>query len=738
MVRKNDGGVVRFLASAAMVFSLVAASQAAGEKKEGKPAAADSSWQLIPEDAAFYSALLRNREQVEIVTRSKAWASLMAMPSIQQGLARLKEMAENAESPLGRAKAVWENPQIQDLVKMLGDMFSTDVFVYADPSLIDVLELAQKVNYANTYGPLLLQATGQTEGESEGELRGGLVLSTLANNVQQIRVPRLIFGFKVQDTQRARRRVDELAGLLTGILLTKPEWSKVLDRARIDGYDYVTLTLDAQMLPWDQVPTEKLKRVERKEGDAEKVIARLKQLKLVLAFGVRGDYLLVCLGESTEGLARLGKGKTLAERPEMKPLAKYARQRLTSISYLSREMASRLALSAKDVESLRKVLEEILEKTDLSEEQKARIRKDADALAADLKRLLPRPGARMAFSFLTAQGEESYAYRWHEGYTAAALKPLGLLEHVGGNPILAVVARLDVSPEGYDLLARWAKTAFRYFEEFGVPRLRPKEQEQYEEVKKELLPLVERADKANREFLIPALDGQIGLVFDAKLKTSQWPKPVPKTERPLPVPELALVIGVKDADKLRQAYTAYQGILDDLVDAVRKLDPKAVPSDYKIPWPEASQIQGGTMISYQLPPRWKFDPRIRPNAALSQDVLVITASPSQSERLLKATPFRSYGVLNNPRKPLAAALALDWAALVDAATPWVELATRSIAAKKLHIADDEARKTEVDKIVQQARTVLAALKALRNLTAEFYGEDGALVEHGRAEIRDIR
>jgi hypothetical protein len=42
-----------------------------------------NSLDLVPADAAFYSASLRLREQFDIITKSNAWAKLKNLPSVQ-------------------------------------------------------------------------------------------------------------------------------------------------------------------------------------------------------------------------------------------------------------------------------------------------------------------------------------------------------------------------------------------------------------------------------------------------------------------------------------------------------------------------------------------------------------------------------------------------------------------------------------------------------------------------------
>ena len=92
------------------------------------------------------------------------------------------------------------------------------------------------------------------------------------------------------------------------------------------------LNLDGAMVPWDQIPLDKFKEMEAEEGDAQKIVDQLKKSKLVIALGVRDNYLLVSIGRSLECLEKLGKGQRLIDRAEFKPLEKYADRRLVSAS----------------------------------------------------------------------------------------------------------------------------------------------------------------------------------------------------------------------------------------------------------------------------------------------------------------------------------------------------------------------------------------------------------------------
>ena len=188
-------------------------------------------------------------------------------------------------------------------------------------------------------------------------------------------------------------------------------------------------------------------------------------------------------------------------------------------------------------------------------------------------------------------------------------------------------------------------------------------------------PLLGRLDKATRNLLIPALaDGQAGLVLDAKLTSRQFIKALPPTEQALTMLEPAIVMGVSDAGKLKQAFTEYYAVADDFVEVLKGIEKSEIPKDFKIPRPRVYKLRLGTAYGYPLPAEWGVDTRVLPNAALSEKVAVLSLSGKHTLRLLEEKEPKIAGFTLPTDRPLAAVGGLDFAALIDALNPWVELA----------------------------------------------------------------
>ena len=696
----------------------------------------DTSLQWVPADAAVYSSSLRLGEQVEIVGKSRAWAALKGLPATQR---LLQEVNKALDVP--QVQFVLENPEVKKGLALLGDMFANEVFIYADPAAIDAAELFQKLNTTRSFGQLTALASGDFERGELGRAQVQLVLSTLAEKIDLLKVPNVIVGFRVKDRTLAGEQITKLEAAINGISLMVPELGKIVKRQKAGDGDYLTLTVDGGMIPWDQIPLEPFRQLEANKGDLDKVVAKIKTTTFVFALGLRKDYVLLAIGPSTKCLAGLGTGPRLADVPEMKKLEKFADRRIASVAYVSQAMAQRMAFSAADIDGLVRMAQGVVKESKLGASQKEKIQKDIQEFGNDLKPAIQKAGAMVGVGFLTDRGVESYSYAWGDHSKEAGAKPLGILSHLGGQPILAIAGRGRCSVKDYDVMVKWVKKAHGYFEEFALTEMGPGEREAYNKAMEALRPLAKRLDAATRNKLIPALaDGQAALVVDAKLKSQQFCKEMPKLEKPMPMAEPALVLGVSNAEQLVEAMEEYRAVWNGAVEAIENLAPpseKAEIARFKLPKPQTTKTAAGTIYYYAPPAAWGLDKQFALSMGLSDKVAAFTVSNQHSERLLKATPLAVGGVLTDANRPLAMAVSFDWAGLVDAVTPWIELGVDALVKAQPEVSTFLGSEPGKPSVVDQVRTVLSVLKTMRTITAESYLEDGLLVTHSLVEIRDI-
>jgi hypothetical protein len=689
-----------------------------------KMAGLQTSLRLVPDSAAFYAAALRGREQVELVLNSRAFAKLRQLPIVQMGLGLYQMQAATPDSIPGKIQQALEDPQVKELLALLADMFGQEVFLYGDMSSIDVWELIQQMQRGGQVG----QIVGALGGKNPGRSQAQMTLQVLAENVARVRVPNFVVGFKLNDRQRAVAQLAKLE-LILGILLQQnPHTKQALQRTKVAGHEYLVITLNGQMIPWDQVPLDGLKEQLDQAADFDKLIAQVKKQKLVITIGLRENYLLFGIGASTDAVAALGQGKRLVDRAEWKRLNPHAAQRITGIGYIGATARQRLVAAQLNLDGLVQQVEQVLPATKLKAELQQRITKDVKGFAACIKGYLPKVGTAVAVSYLTASGAENYSYQWDAYGNLDGSRPLSLLDHVGGNPLLAFVLRGKKSVADYDKTVQWLGVAWRYVEEFGLPRMDDEDRQLAKKVITRIRPVLKRIDTANRELLLPALaDGQGALVLDAKLKSKQFLRDLPATEKPMPMLEPAFVYGVRDPALLRKGAAEYLACLKEILKIIDDVSPNPEPV-LTLPPAKLIKTAVGEVASYPLPDAWGVDPQVAPTFAMSDKVAVITSSPAMAQRLLKATPLKAGGVLADLQRPRAMAFVFNWAALVDAAKPWVEFGLQQAGASL-----GEQREA----IAAQVGTVLDVLKVLRTVTSEYSIDGPVVVARSHVEYRDL-
>ena len=66
----------------------------------------DTSLKWIPADAASYTVWLRNREQLDAVLKSNAWAKLKALPALQMAVQMAQAELQKPENPLAQVQSI--------------------------------------------------------------------------------------------------------------------------------------------------------------------------------------------------------------------------------------------------------------------------------------------------------------------------------------------------------------------------------------------------------------------------------------------------------------------------------------------------------------------------------------------------------------------------------------------------------------------------------------------------------
>jgi hypothetical protein len=690
-----------------------------------------NSLKWIPANAGSYSTMLRNKEQIDIVLNSKAVAKLMALPYAQKAKKDLETEMANPGGPFAPILDWYGQKGNADLVAMLGDLTSDEIFMYADKNCADFFALYQDVYSTVNLAPFTrILKDGPQGAFNDPNFQMRVALQSLSENVNKLKFPDFVIGFKFTKTKAAELNKTIEDGLKMADMMAPPPFQGRLKKTVIHGADVHSLTLDGSLVPWDMVPFKDLEEI---PGQFNKLRKKLKELQMTFSLSVRDNFLLFSFGEGTAGLQALGApGKKLIEQPEFAPVVKLGNSRFTSIAYASKEYrtitADIFSLDATGggfkMDDAMKYLDGMLRESNLNAVQQAKIRKDFRAMLVDLKRYMPVVGAQLDFNFLTGRGMEGYSYDWSKNHGVDSSKPLTILDHVGGQPIAFYASRSPVQGQldSYADLVKYVKLAHSYFEEFALPEMPIKERVEYQKYMLLAMPFFNRLDKATGKMLLPSTDGQGAWVLDAKLKISI---PDPAVPQAMPVPEIGVVLGLSNQKLFIEAMTEYRSIFNDVVDLVTKFAPPGAElPDFKIPLPKTKNAAGGTLYSWPLPTLPGLDPKIMPTGAVSDKVAVFGISEDHAVRMLTKTPFKmDGGPLGNTKKPLSSAAYFNWAGLIDASMPWVDLALTETQA-------DQEIKTHV-------YAVLDVLKCFRTYASATYLDQGAVVVHSEAVFRDL-
>ncbi len=697
-----------------------------------------SSLKFAPEDVAFYVSVLRTQEQYEKVANSKAIAKVMQMPFVQMGMFVARSQWDNPQNPqVAMFKQMLAQPENQQLVAMLTDAISNEIFWYGQSGFADMILMFGEINAASNIAQF--EALQQGQPEKSQEILMGKILEIL-NQRGELKIPTSVTGFKLSDAAPAEAQLQRLEALITAALAqAPPELQQRFSREQVGGASYLTLRLDGTLVPWDQVKTDEL---EVDPAQLQQLIEKLTAVKLTISLGVRDDYLLMSIGEDNKHLGSLGQGQLLYNRRELAALKKAADKPITGVSFVSSEFMQKVGTIDRQMDQLTDMVKQFLPMAPINDELQDEVLADVAAFSDYVKANAPKPGAAMGFSYLTPRGYESYTYNWAENIALDATQELSILNHVGGTPLAFYAARGKSSPEDYDVFAKFCERVGYYIEKIGLPQAEPSQQEAYAKLKADFLPLIERFGAVTRDKLIPAFaDGQGAFVLDAKSTSAAWHRDIPPANQPLPMLELGLVFGVSDASLAKEAFGEYFTITQEVLDKLHAAstgDLKDMFEDeipeIKLAKPQTHEGAGGTIYFYALPEESGVDAQLAPNGGLSESMMAVSLLPKFTDRLLTSTPVQGEGPLANTSRPLAAAAHLNFAGLIGALEPWIDYGV-GLAGGGIPTAVQPGG--QMQGIMQQVSDVLQVLKCFRSMSSVTYEEGGALVSHAEWCFQDL-
>jgi len=768
--------VRRWSVARQVAIAAVALACIAGTATAAPPAAlVGSGVATVPHDAAFFRSSLRLKEQFDLFVASNAYQALRDLPAVDRALDSWEEQREQPGSMGSMILAFLELPENAQAAELLSDMVATDTFVYGEPSCTSFLRLLLKVQRAQQAATLMEgqgddpveRSDAEMEEEAAAPARPAIVpvrrqiglevspvgsqaaavLETLAQNLDLLVVPDVVWGFKTTKREAGEfqlKRLEVLSGMLVDM---NPDLAGSLARKKVEGGEVVTFTLDGDLLPWDEIADGLVDELGESD-DLERVLDRVRKLDVVLAIGVIGDWVVISVGDSIDHLDKLvigkGAGRSLIDTPPFEPLVADADRKLTAIAYLSEALAEAIAPSADDFDAYIAAAGMAVEANDLPRDAGRETTALLERAAAEYGKRLPEPGAWMAYSFLAKEGFEGYDFDFSSRQPFDGGSRLDLLAHAGGDPLGAVAFRLKPDKALIDTLTSLASDGWKLLAKYGRPKMRGEEGERFDEFDERIAPLGGKLATIIRDKVVAALgDGEIGLVLDAKTTTTKPQADLPSSAEPLPLLEPAIVLPLSNRKLFIEGLDDLFALGDELVAEIRRFEPGAIPDDYEIPAPTKEKVEAGVVWAFPLDEAG-VDPQVQPAIGVGEDAAVLALVPKHASRLLATTPIETAATISRFAEPLAAAAALDFAGVIDALEPWVVYLTRyGCVQQAAGEVDPEARLTEEDETVEaaealdQIRVVLDVARCLKEAAAETTLRDGARVTHWRNVIRDL-
>jgi hypothetical protein len=745
---------------------------------------AESGVAIVPADAAFFSASLRLKEQYDRIINSNAVATLRKLPGVERALASWEEQREMPGSPVSMFLTFLELPENEQAAELLADMVATDTFVYGTESWVDIARLLRVVQRAQQSAAILGGVGGDVtfefeelemiEDEDEAGIfppgvipvrrqmefglddvaiinKPGAVLQALADHAELVVVPDLVWGFRTTKPEIAAFQIKRLEVLAKMLVETNPALAGSLERRKVPGGEIVTLTLDGELLPWDDIAAD----IETQFADDasmqarfDGLIDRARKLDLVITIGLVGDRVVLSLGGSADPVTRLlvadGKGPALIDTPAFAPLRDHGDKPLTAITFMSEPLTKALSASADDLDIWLDNLEAIARAAELSAEETDDARDWLLRAKRSYGELLPQPGAWTAFSWFGGSGYEGYAWNWTKNQPVDGGRRLDLLDHVGGNPVAAVVGRLKTDPTSATTLEGLARDGAALLAGIARQHMDEDDRANFDRVRDELAPLCGRLlDTFGTRFMAAVADGQIGLVLDGQATTRRLHADLPQAAEPLPIIEPAIVLPLADRGLFIDGLNDVFEILDEFVVRLRKLAPDSIPAGYEIPAPVKQKLEQGTVWAFPLE-KSGLDAQIRPSIVVGDDLAGFTLVPGQAERLLAKKPLATATQLAAFDQPATAAAAVEWSRLVDALEPWLVYLTRYGSVMQREGDVDPALELtagtetpEVSEALEHLDVILDVARCLRAAAATTVQKDDALVTHWRNEIHDL-
>jgi hypothetical protein len=663
-------GVFQGMGHRCLVAALILAglgSLASGDELDQVP-----SLRLADENVDFFAASVKLGEQANRWMESRLVRELRSVPYVQKAIEKFREQWGSDDPQLSIARNMVENPVVKDWLQFGLSLISDEVFVLGDQK---VSEFFYEFSDLNDDLRALTASLGPDEAERFFE-------EFPKERLDAVPVPTFIVGFQQKDRERGAAKVNELGGLLRLALGGIPwlaGFEEGLERVEDERGVRLEWTMEASMLPWEDLPflmQSRRRDFEETQLIVDKLEELIKDRQIVLTLGQLDDYFVFALSESTDDIHDLGQGTSLAKHPTLQPLRDHADQPITAVSYLSDEYAK----AAYEYSTNHFFSRSFAPQYYAAEKMFGEVPADFQSIPDDLAWLddqiaehIPERQGATSLAWLTDSGAELRSYNRTKSALFDSSQPLAILDHVGADPMAMLAFRLQYHPEYFVTSRRIVQKIKSYLDSVpGLGLMDEETEEQWRFVLEDAWPfLVELADLWEEEFLPAMRDGQHAWVLQGgNLSSHQWIKGMPRSDKPLPFPEMATVTGLSNSSQLSNAFQSFFDLMDRIVDRVRTLEPEKIPADYHVPRPVTENSKFGDQYSLALP-NSPLSEALSTRVLLTEQYMFSGYSGKQIDDLATGRKLAIGAGVIQADRPASAVAHLDFGRIIDFAKPWI-------------------------------------------------------------------
>lgn len=622
---------------------------------------------IAPQDSAFFMTSLGMKRSWEQFMQGRFVSSLRQVAYVRALEQEIADQWANPQGQMQQVKATLQNPSVRDLLRLGADMLSQEFFVYGDGDWCETIE-----------GLIQFQTEMMTTLQEDPEAIATFFNELTREDIDAIRIPTTVMGFRLSEDGNARSQLDQLEGLLRigggQVEELKPFLEKLKRRDLKDGQT-LTISLDTSLIPLEQVGEDERETV-------AKVVELFEGRNLSLTVGVKANMLLLAFGEGTDLLEGLGApaGERLLDHKSMETLKQAELKELRSVMYASEswrqsQWKANFGNYFKNLSmQLGVALESAADEIPDVEQWQEDIEEGAQWLDDKLLEMAPLYGDMLAWSRSIPGGMEGFTYDWSKNVFLENSNPLRILQHTGAKPLMILGMKQAEIPA----LMEICDYVLEHTPEHARRFIQSAEQDEEEralalKVFDRAWPLVEQAAEILRDQIGPALSKR-ETVFSmaAGWTTRDLGNSLPAADEPLSLPELAIACRLTDREQFIEGCVELYEVFDRAVELIRELEPDSVPANYTIPRPIEETIGEATSYSYAELSEAVGLEGFNPQVIVSDKAIVIGYSDRQVRDMIDAKPLTTRPAWLTDETPVAAVTYVDYAGIFAAARSWIQ------------------------------------------------------------------